>query len=297
MCRLYGFRSAIDSAVHHSLVAAENAMARQSTQHQDGWGIAFYVDRFPQVIRNDARALGDSLFREVSAVVTTRTFLAHIRQATAGSVRVLNCHPFQHGAWTFAHNGQICGFETPAVRERVDALIDPRFRKFVLGDTDSERFFYVVMSRLARQVTDVQHPGIAAHHVLVALREAVAALVEAAAPDSHDPNRPTKLNLLLTNGRVLVGYKRGVDLFFSTYKSRCPERDTCWAFHADRCETAVNDGIVQHLLVSSEVIAEGTNVWIPLEHDGYVALDHAMNFQQGRLGVPYQPTATPSSAC
>ena len=289
MCRLYGFRSAIDSAVHHSLVAAENAMARQSTQHKDGWGVAFYVGRFPQVVRNDARALGDSLFREVSAVVTTRTFLAHIRQATAGSVRVLNCHPFQHGGWTFAHNGQICGFADPAVRARVDALIDPRFRQYVLGDTDSERFFYVVMSQLARQVADVQHPGVTARHVIEALRLAIADIVAVAAPDSVDPERPTKLNLLLTNGRVLIGYKRGVDLFFSTYKSRCPERETCWAFHESRCERAVEDGIVQHLLVSSEVIAEGTNVWLPIDHDEYVAIDHGMNFSRGRMGIPYTP--------
>jgi len=249
--------------------------------------VAFYVDRFPQVVRNDARALGDTLFKEVSAVVSTRTFLAHIRQATAGSVRVLNCHPFQHGAWTFAHNGQVCGFADPAVKARMDALIDPRFRRYVLGDTDSERFFYVVMSRLARHVSDVQHPGVSARHVLEAMRSAIADVVGVAAPNSVDPDRPTKLNLLLTNGHVLIGYKRGVDLFFSTYKSSCPERHTCWAYHADRCEKPVHDGIVQHLLVSSEVIAEGTNVWQPMEHDEYVAIDHGMNFHRGSLGIPY----------
>lgn len=289
MCRLYGFRSAIDSAVHQSLVAAENAIVRQSTQHQDGWGVAFYVDRFPQVVRHDARAQGDTLFRELSAVVSTRTFVAHIRKATAGSVRVLNCHPFQHGAWTFAHNGQICGFGDPAVKERVEALIDPRFRQYILGDTDSERFFYVVMSRLARQVGDVQHPGVSARHVLAALRGAIADVVAVAAPDTVDPERPTKLNLLITNGHVLVGYKRGVDLYFSTYKSRCPERNTCWAYHPNRCEKPVQDGIVQHLLVSSEVISEGTNVWQEMEHDEYVAIDHGMNFSRGRMSLPYTP--------
>ena len=261
-------------------------MARQSTVHRDGWGVAFYVDRFPQVVRNDAQALGDTLFREVSAVVTTRTFLAHIRQATAGSVRVLNCHPFQHGAWTFAHNGQICGFADPAVRARIDALIDPRFKRYVLGDTDSERFFYIVLSQLARQVGDLHHPGVSARHVETALRQAIADVVAAAAPDSVDPKRPTRLNLLLTNGRVLLGYKRGVDLYFSTYKTRCPERSSCWAFHDKRCENKVEDGIVQHLLVSSEIISEGTNVWEPLADDELVAVDHGMNFHRSRLGVP-----------
>lgn len=293
MCRLYGFRSAIDSSVHHSLVAAENAMARQSTRHQDGWGLAYYVDRFPQIVRNDAQALGDTLFSEVSAVVSTRTFLAHIRQATEGSVRVLNCHPFQHGAWTFAHNGQVCGFGDPEVKARIDALVDPKFKRFILGDTDSERFFYAILSQLSRTVHDIQSPGISPTHVAEAVRTTVAAIVDAAAPDETDLKLPTRLNLLLTNGRLLFGYKRGVDLFFSTYKSRCPERDTCWAFRASQCEAPVEDGIVQHLLVASEAIAETTNVWLPMADDEFVTVDHAMNFRRGTLGIPYTPPPAP----
>ncbi len=283
MCRLSGFRSAIDSAVHRSLVAAENAMSLQSQHHRDGWGVAFYVDRFPQVVRNDAQALGDTLFREVSAVVSTRTFLAHIRQATAGSVRVLNCHPFQHGAWTFAHNGQVCGFSDPAVRGRLDALIDPRFRRYVLGDTDSERVFYVLLSRLARIVGDVHHPSVGARHLLAALRTAVDEVAAVAAPDTVDPERPTRLNMLITNGVVLVGLRKGVDLFYSTHKTRCPERETCWAFDEGRCESAVTDGIVQHLLVSSEVMSEGTNVWQPVPEGSYVCVDHGMAFHTAPL--------------
>jgi glutamine amidotransferase len=283
MCRLYGFRSAIDSAVHRSLVAAENAMALQSRHHQDGWGIAFYVDRFPQVVRNDAQALGDTLFREVSAVVTTRTFLAHIRQATAGGVRVLNCHPFQHGAWTFAHNGQVCGYAQPEVRGALDHLVDPRFRRYVLGDTDSERIFYAWMSRLARIVGDVHHPGIGARHALEALRQTVEEVKAVAAPDTVDPDRPTRLNMLITNGAVLIGLRMGVDLYYSTHKSVCPERESCWAYVQSRCESAVDDGIVQHLLVSSEVMSEGTNVWREVPDGGYVCVDHGMAFHTGPL--------------
>lgn len=284
MCRLYGFRSAIDSTVHRSLVDAENAMSRQSMAHKDGWGIAYYVGRYPQIIRNDQQALGDSLFREVSGIVATRTFLAHIRQATAGSVRVLNCHPFQHGGWTFAHNGQVCTFGAdPGVRERVLALVDGRYRRFILGDTDSELLFYVFLSRLSRIVEDLHNPGVTARHAVSALRETVAEIMAVSPPPSADPDRPTRLNFLITNGEVLVGYRRGVSLFFSTHKSVCPERDACWAYEQARCESAVSDGIVKHLLVSSEVISGGTNVWQELADDEYVCVDHGMNFRRGRL--------------
>ena len=68
MCRLYGFRSSVLSGVHASLVAAENALAQQSALHPDGWGLAYYNSRFPQLLRNDEKALDDRLFKEISAV-------------------------------------------------------------------------------------------------------------------------------------------------------------------------------------------------------------------------------------
>lgn len=283
MCRLYGFRSAIDSTVHRSLVAAENAIVRQSRVHKDGWGLAFYVDRYPHILRNDAQAAGDSLFRDVSSVVATRTFMAHIRKATAGSVRVLNCHPFQHGAWTFAHNGQVCDFGNPSIRANVDQLIDPRYARFVLGDTDSERIFYIFLSRLSRRVADLHNPGITADHALEALRETVRDVIEAGGPDDADPDLPTKLNFLITNGSVMLAYRYRVSLFYSTHKTRCPERETCFAFEQGRCERPVQDGIVNHLLISSEVIEGGNNVWEEIPNDTYVAVDHGMNFRMGRL--------------
>ena len=44
MCRLFGFRSVIPSQMHRSLIAADNALGRQSERHPDGWGVAYYVD-------------------------------------------------------------------------------------------------------------------------------------------------------------------------------------------------------------------------------------------------------------
>lgn len=294
MCRLYGFRSSIDSTVHRSLVAAENAIVRQSRVHKDGWGLAFYVGRYPHLVRNNAQALGDSLFREVSSVVATRTFMAHIRKATAGSVRVLNCHPFQYGSWTFAHNGQVCGMSDPIVRARLEALIDPRYRRFVLGDTDSEIVFLIFLSRLARRVDDLHNPGISADHTLAALRETVASVIDAAAPDDTDPDLPTKLNFLITNGSVMVAYRYRVSLYFSTHKTRCPERQTCWAFDEGSCENRVTDGLVKHLIISSEVIEGGNNVWEEIAEDTYVAVDHGMNFSTGRL-LGIEPPASAAS--
>ncbi len=281
MCRLYGFRSSIVSRVHQSLVEAENALGRQSEKHRDGWGVSYYVSNVPHLIRNDQQALADTLFREITAVVATRTFLAHIRQATVGDVGVLNCHPFQHGRWTFVHNGQIGRYAAdPTLHERVAALVDPRFARYILGDTDSEVIFHIFLSRLARLVEDIHNVGVNADHAITALRHTVLDLL---ALDGHqDEDNPTKLTVLLTNGHLMLGYRRGVELYYSTYKHRCPDRETCHAYEPARCEHEVRDGIVKHLVLASEVIGT-TNVWQLLDDNEWVAVGHGMNLRRGPL--------------
>ena len=243
--------------------------------------MAYYVGGFPHVIRSDKQALEDRLYKEMSALVETRSLLAHIRKATVGKIGVLNCHPFQHGPWTFAHNGEIpgCG-ENDALRQAVMDAIDPRFRSYILGTTDSELIFHVFLSQLARRVGDVHHRGVSLDVVVESLRDTNRIV--------HDRNarhgtEPAVLNYLLTNGTLLVGVRGGKELYFSTYKSRCPERDTCYAFEAYRCERAVTDGIVKHLIITSEPVAQEPNVWLPLDEGDFVAVAHGMQFRVGKL--------------
>src|SRR5690606_5507539 len=148
VCRLFGFRSVIPSQVHRSLVAADNALGKQSERHPDGWGVAYYVDGAPHVTRSAAGALDDALFRRVSGSGRSETVVAHVRKATQGNLTVLNSHPFQYGRWVMAHNGDIPRFA--AVREALEQAIAPRLRRFILGDTDSERIFFLFLSELAK---------------------------------------------------------------------------------------------------------------------------------------------------
>jgi glutamine amidotransferase len=245
------------------------------------------VGQFPHLIRNDRPALADSLYRELSAVVASRSFLAHIRQATYGDINVLNCHPFQHGAWTFAHNGQIAGYaEVEGLRDRIVALVDERFRRHILGETDSEVLFHIFLSHLGRLVESIHDPGVTGRHALLALQRTVTSVLAIA--DADDPDPPTKLTFVLTNGNVMVGYRHKVQLHFSTYKTHCPDRDTCHAYQPERCEAPAKDGIVKHLIVASEVIG-GENVWEELEDGEYVCLDHGMNVSRGELARATTP--------
>lgn len=285
MCRLFGFRSAIYSGVHQSLLNAENALARQSQRHTHGWGLAFYVDNYPHLIRNDEQAWADSLFREISGVVSTRTLLAHVRLATAGKVRVLNCHPFQYGRWTFAHNGEIAGYERHEVQRRIRDLVDQRFCRYILGETDSEVVFHIFLTELSHRVEKCGADGVELGDVLDSLRVTVQRVLEAAPDAEAAPGKHNKLNVLITNGDLMLGYRYRKELYFSTHKSHCPERDSCPAFEEALCEQPVERGRVMHLLLASEPLGGGPNVWQELADDEYVAVRHGMVLSRGKLGA------------
>ena len=287
MCRLFGFRTAAVSSVNHSLVEAENALAKQSKFHQDGWGIAYYIGDFPHLIRSEKQALTDKLFGDVGLVVSTQTFVAHIRQATLVEPHVLNCHPFQFGRWIFAHNGEIAGYSLAEVKQRVLGCVDEPFRRHIMGATDSEVIFHIFLSRLAARRDDIQSDDVVADDVVGALGETVA-LVREAAPDTYeDPKTKakhvTRLNLLVTNGYLLVGLRFRRDLYYSTYKTRCPDRDTCESFEERQCEREVLFGQVKHLIVTSEPVSTDVNVWHELEDGECVYVDRNMFIRRVRL--------------
>ena len=288
MCRLYGFQSSVLSGVHQSLVAAENALGQQSQKHRDGWGVAYYVGPYPHLVRSEKQAIEDKLFKDVSAVVSTNTLIAHIRLATAGPVHVLNCHPFQHGNWTFAHNGRIANFaDDPDVQNRILKLVDPRFARYILGQTDSELLFYIFLSRLARRAEDLYNPGTPHDVVLAALQEMLTAVLAVAPDDEKEDNC---LSFLISNGHLTLGFRLKKELFFSTHKTKCPERSICPSYETIKCEQPVRSGLVKHLAITSEAISEGPNVWEELADGDYVLVDHAMNFHQGSLLPDNRPS-------
>ena len=161
----------------------------------------------------------DKLFKDVSAVVSTNTLIAHIRLATAGPVHVLNCHPFQHGPWTFAHNGRIANFQT-TLRFNKLKLVDPRFARYILGQTDSEFLFYIFLSRLARRVDDLYNPGLPHDVVLAALQEMLVAVLAVAPDDEKEDNC---LSFLISNGKLTLGFRFSTkNCFFPPTKRNAP---------------------------------------------------------------------------
>ncbi len=274
MCRLFGFRSVIQSQVHRSLVAAENALAVQSQRHPDGWGVAYYLADNPHIIKSASAAIEDQIFKRISGVVASETVLAHLRKATTGEINILNSHPFQFGRWVFAHNGQIHNFGE--IKDAMRAQIAPNLRRFILGDTDSETFFYLFLTRLSR-LTDIHRAGTPIETVVQALVEAVATTRELADGDTEEEK--SMLTVVVTDGRTMVALRSRKPLLYSTYKTRCLDRDTC-PFIKPACEAPTESGQVNHFIVSSERL-QGDNVWIDLQDNEIVGVDWRMTLYRG----------------
>lgn len=285
MCRLFGFRSVIKSQVHRSLVKADNALHKQSEFHPDGWGVAYYIDGVPHVMKSASGAMDDAIFRHVSGVVSSETVVAHIRKATQGHNNVLNSHPFQHGRWVFAHNGDIPDFAADKVR--LERAIAPRLRRFIIGDTDSERVFFLFLTALSQHGPLAER--FAVDEVLAALRETVATVRDLC--DTAD--KRALLTLMISDGSILAAIQGGKELYYSTYKRRCADRADCPSL-GPACEAPTESGFVNHLIVSSEPLL-GENVWLEMAEGDMVGVDWRMRLVDGNMRNP-QAAADASAA-
>jgi len=265
----------IPSQVHQSLVSAENALLVQSEAHPDGWGVAYYVSDIPHLIKSASTAVEDQLFKHVSGIVSSETVVAHVRRATNGTLSLINSHPFQYGSWIFAHNGDIPNFAE--IRDELVAKIPPVKRRFILGDTDSEVIFYLLLSNMERRF-DLKRSGYPLEDLAAAIRETLDEIHDVAKARCYDEANKLFLSFIITNGETMVAHQGGKELLFSTYKTRCPEREICPSF-AESCEAPTEPGFVNHLLVTSEPL-QGQNVWTEMAPGEIVGVDWKMQFRR-----------------
>jgi predicted glutamine amidotransferase len=150
MCRLFGMSGGAHEvqATFWLLDAPTSLLALSETQ-PDGVGLgAFNPDGTPWVYRKPVAANRSQTFIADAHEVRSRTFLAHIRHATAGQPTLENTHPFEQHGRLFAHNGVLGGLD--ALRDRLGG-----HSKLVQGSTDSELYFTLMTKRIEENGGDV----------------------------------------------------------------------------------------------------------------------------------------------
>jgi predicted glutamine amidotransferase len=151
MCRLFGLHGGAQRVrACFWLLDAPQSLAVQSRTQPDGYGVGtFAEDGTPDVDRGVIAAWRDAAFAHEARNECSRTYVVHLRYASAGPAALRNSHPFQQDGRLFAHNG---------VFHRL-ADIDGHLGDdlaLVGGDTDSERFFALLTRETRRAGGDLR---------------------------------------------------------------------------------------------------------------------------------------------
>jgi len=146
MCRLMGFVSTTDSSFSDIVGADFVEFSALSARHGDGWGIATCnAGDDPSLLVEPARAKESSLFAEATTNIRSDGALLHLRWATGSlAVNEGNTHPFTYKEFSFIHNGAILPPES------LDPYLDPNLHALRRGETDSERYFFLMITEIAK---------------------------------------------------------------------------------------------------------------------------------------------------
>src|SRR5579884_784682 len=150
MCRLFGMsggRNEVQATFW--LVDAPDSLLLQSESQPDGVGLGtFESDDSPRVWRKPVAANRSETFVHGAQQVRSRTFLAHIRHATAAPPTLENTHPFEQHGRLFAHNGVLGDLDELRARLGEHAAL-------LNGSTDSELYFTLMTKRIEEHGGDV----------------------------------------------------------------------------------------------------------------------------------------------
>lgn len=279
------------SLIHQSVHSHE----REEPLNGDGWGVGWYqpdIEPHPALYRTVRPAWSDDNMRQVSPLVRTPLYFAHVRAASPGlAVQRLNCHPFMGGQrqhaengggvddlergrrrLLFMHNGRIGAYRR-VMRQLRRELSDALYFT-VRGTTDSEHAFAVVQQKLGEKVVDPSPDDLAK-----AMGAGIQYLEDLKRSVGGD-DETTRANFCLSDGRAIVATRYASpidDQALSLYVGRARE------FYTDEADEISARGPEETgaVLVSSERLFADDRVWepVPRDHAVIVEEDRSVRFE------------------
>lgn len=142
MCRLLAFTSLERKSFYDVVGEDFDKFVALSAEHKDGWGMAHDGN----ILKDLKPAVESPELNQSASTVMTDGALLHLRLASKGiTINIDNNHPFTHGTTTFMHNGTIRPGNT------AEQFIDEKYKGFIQGTTDSERYFYAILSAIDKK--------------------------------------------------------------------------------------------------------------------------------------------------
>ncbi len=206
MARLFGLIGNRADLAGRVLGSEKDALSVRSRGGQLGWGIGFYQGGEVLMRRRPLDDRESIDMAKAASDVRTDLLLGHVRNATIGSLRTENTHPFRYRQWLFAMTGTLPSFDS--IRERLVASVPEFLRSSIRGETDAEILFYVFLSFL-HDAGRLNDPVTAPSHVRDALRSSVAVVDGMAAEVGGGASQA---NVMVADGEHLFALHRGAPM-------------------------------------------------------------------------------------
>jgi glutamine amidotransferase len=191
---------------------------RDPDRAPDGYGFGSFTPSGDVLLaKRPSWAAAPLTLAQLAGEVESEALLAHARTATVGNHKDENTHPFRYRRWLFAHDGTIESFA--AVRPAMVAGLPDFLRRMIAGDTDSEHAFALFLSLLRAdgRLDDLDVDAATAGRALARTVRRIDELCREAGAQ-----RPSALNLVATNGRLLVATRRGRPLHYALLEGILP---------------------------------------------------------------------------
>ncbi len=147
MCRLMGYVSHEKTSFPQIAGAGFDEFVALSSIHCHGWGVSTigHDEKIAHLLRAAEMAHTSPQFASAISESRADGGLLHLRWATAGlPISENNAHPFIYRDFTFTHNGSI---KPPS---SLEPFIGPEFMANITGETDSERYFYALLTSIEK---------------------------------------------------------------------------------------------------------------------------------------------------
>jgi predicted glutamine amidotransferase len=217
---------------------------------------------------------------ELGGAVDSEALVVHARTATVGNLKDENTHPFRFRRWLFAHDGTVEGWEQ--VRPRLLAALPDFLRRTIQGETDSEHVFTWFL-KLLRDEGRLDSLDIDAATAGQALGRAVRQI------DTWSrevgAQRQSAMNLVATNGRVMVATRRGRPLHYALLEGIVP----CPRDGIDAASPESDPRVRPHRRVKAVCFATllgNANGFIEVPEGSVVAVGRTLQVTVSALGHP-----------
>jgi len=249
MSRLFGLITKKEVDVSFILLKEGFGKGELPIKMKDGFGMGWYEEGIVRITRLPLPfGSRENDFWEMAETIHSRIVIFHIRESTVGDARIYNTHPFTFKNFMFAHMGTIENWE------KIEALLEDEYRKSLKGETDSERFFMLLM-----QNWKDNSPA-----------ESVRKTVD----EIEKVTDYTSLNFILTDGKKLYAFKKGrFPLFFLKRK---PENDICCTSVSSHIAIR-SSGLKgqEAVIVSAEQLSH--EPWTELKDGEFLIVDQNLN--------------------